>query len=62
MATSSFYKDFRIKTERELDSVVKAFEESKPLKINKKILSFVKNNFLGYISKSTRLFIFLWKK
>jgi len=36
MATSSFKKDFKIKTERELDSVLKAFEESKPLKINKK--------------------------
>lgn len=35
MQTESFYKEFRITTEKELDSLMKAFEDPKPLKVDK---------------------------
>jgi len=39
MATSSFYKDFRIKTERELNSLEKAFENPKSLKTDPNVIT-----------------------
>lgn len=35
MATESFHKNFKITTEKELNSLIKAFENPKPLKIDK---------------------------
>ncbi len=35
MQTESFFKNFTIKTKRELDSLIKAFKTAKPLELDK---------------------------
>lgn len=44
MQTESFHKSFNIKTERELDSLIKAFEDPKPLKVDKNTKTMTKED------------------